>query len=47
MKGEIVLMSIDTMILFLCNVIMEILVNMVAYILLFVYFGGRRLEKGF
>ena len=47
MKGEIVLMSIDAMIMSLCNIIMEIMVKMVVLILYFVYFGGQRLEEGF
>ena len=46
-KCEVVLMSIDTLIMFLCNVTMEISINMVALILRFVYFGGPRLERGF
>ena len=33
MKYEVVLMSIDTLIKFLCNVTMEILINMMAPIL--------------
>ena len=47
MKYEVVLMSIDTLIMFLCSVTMEILINIVAPILNFVYFGGQKLEKGF
>ena len=47
MKDEIVLIPIDTTITFLCRIIMEILVNKVAFIIHFVYFGGQRLEKGF
>ena len=47
MKCEVVLMSNDTFIMFLCNVTMEILTNMVAVILHFVYFGGQVIEKGF
>ena len=46
-KGDTVLMSFDTMIMFLCNIIMEFLLNMVTLILNFVYFGGQKLEKGF
>ena len=40
MKGEIVWMSIDTITMFLCNFIIEILINMMALILEFVYLGG-------
>ena len=47
MKCEVVLMSIDTLIMFLCNVTMEILINMMAHILHFVYFGGQRLGNCF
>ena len=47
MKGDIVLMSIDTMVMFLCNDNMEILLDKVTLILHFVNFGGQRLEKGF
>ena len=45
MKGEIVRMSIDTIIMFLFNFIIQILLNMVALILHFVYFGAQRVEK--
>ena len=38
-KGEFVLMSIATIIMFLFDIIIVILVNMVALILYFVYFG--------
>ena len=47
MEGEVVLMSIGKLIMYLCNISMEILINMVAPILDFVYSGGQGLEKCF
>ena len=46
-KCEVVLMSVGTLIMFLCNVAMEILTKMLAPILHFVYFGGQTLETAF
>ena len=45
MKGELVLKSSDILIMLLQHVTMEILINMLAAILNFVRFGGKRLVK--
>jgi len=47
MKGELVLKSIDILIMLLHHVTMEILIKKVAAILKFVCFGGKMLVKCF